>query len=194
MVTRTQTQNASAPWIRVLPETLETHLAEINHSGELKLQHPEPLACGSLLHATIHWNNKQATTPSLQNAEPPTPTQARPPPTDLTGHHPTTFLQAFQAAAHQLTKPQDLQPLPANLPQTHPLTRACETFSRPNKILYFWSHTWQKKIKEKEKKKQNSETLKPQSIKSFSMPHYTERTRGLQHHQRPALNLPRTHR
>jgi hypothetical protein len=33
---------------------LETHMAEVKHQGELKLQHPEPLACGSLLHVTIN--------------------------------------------------------------------------------------------------------------------------------------------
>jgi hypothetical protein len=32
----------------------ETHLAEIMHKGELKLQHPEPLACGRFLFTTIH--------------------------------------------------------------------------------------------------------------------------------------------
>jgi hypothetical protein len=33
---------------------LETHLAEVKHKEELKLQHPEPLALGSLLHATMY--------------------------------------------------------------------------------------------------------------------------------------------
>jgi hypothetical protein len=33
---------------------LETYLAEVKHKGELKLQHPELLAHGSLLHAMIH--------------------------------------------------------------------------------------------------------------------------------------------
>jgi hypothetical protein len=33
---------------------LETLLAEVKHKGELKLQHPEPLAIGSLLHITTH--------------------------------------------------------------------------------------------------------------------------------------------
>jgi hypothetical protein len=44
------------------------------------------------------------------------------------------------------------------------------------------------------KKKQNSETLNPQPIKSFSTPHYTEKTGGLQHHQTPAPNLLRRHK
>jgi hypothetical protein len=43
----------------------------------------------------------------------------------------------------------------------------------------------------KPKKKQNSETLNPQPVKSFSTPLYTEKTGGLQHLQMPALNLPR---
>jgi hypothetical protein len=33
---------------------LQTHLAEVKHKGEVKLQHPEPLARGRLLHNTIH--------------------------------------------------------------------------------------------------------------------------------------------
>jgi hypothetical protein len=35
-------------------ERLETHLAEVKHQGELKHQHPEPLARGRLLHTTIY--------------------------------------------------------------------------------------------------------------------------------------------
>jgi hypothetical protein len=49
MVTGTQMLTAWAPGIRDLAETLEAHLAEVKHKEELKLQHPEPLACGSLL-------------------------------------------------------------------------------------------------------------------------------------------------
>jgi hypothetical protein len=63
MVTGTQMQTVWAPWIRDLAETLETHLAEVKHQGELKLQHPEPLDCGRLLHVTIQWKNRQTTTP-----------------------------------------------------------------------------------------------------------------------------------
>jgi hypothetical protein len=37
-----------------LDEMLEPHLAEIKHQKESKLQHPEPLACTKLLHATLH--------------------------------------------------------------------------------------------------------------------------------------------
>jgi hypothetical protein len=66
--------------------------------------------------------------------------------------------------------------------------KAWETFSRPNRILSCWSHTWQKKNK---KKKPNSETLNPQPVQSFSMPHYTEKTGGLPHHQMLAPNLLR---
>jgi hypothetical protein len=43
--------------------------------------------------------------------------------------------------------------------------------------------TFVKKKKKKKNKKQNSETLNPQPIKSFSMLCYTENTGGLQHHQ-----------
>jgi hypothetical protein len=39
------------------------------------------------------------------------------------------------------------------------------------------------------KKKQNSDTLNPQSIQSFPKPRYTEKTGGLPHLQTPAPNL-----
>jgi hypothetical protein len=32
----------------------ETHLVDIKWQGELKLHHPEPLACGRLLYVMIH--------------------------------------------------------------------------------------------------------------------------------------------
>jgi hypothetical protein len=35
-------------------------LAEVKHNGQLKLQHPEPLALGRLLHIIIHWKNRWA--------------------------------------------------------------------------------------------------------------------------------------
>jgi hypothetical protein len=45
------------------------------------------------------------------------------------------------------------------------------------------------------KKNQKEETKlwnpEPQSVKSFSMPRYTEKTGGLQHHQMVAPNHPR---
>jgi hypothetical protein len=44
-------------------ETLEPHLAEIKQQGESKLQHPESLACGKLLHTTLHRENRRAATP-----------------------------------------------------------------------------------------------------------------------------------
>jgi hypothetical protein len=65
---------------------------------------------------------------------------------------------------------------------------AWETFSGPNRILFCWSHTWQKKT---QRKKQNSETLNPQAIQSFSTPCYTEKAGGLQHHQ---MLAPKLHR
>jgi hypothetical protein len=39
--------------IKYLAETLEPHLAEIEQQ-ESKLQYPEPLACGKLLHGMLH--------------------------------------------------------------------------------------------------------------------------------------------
>jgi hypothetical protein len=39
------------------------------------------------------------------------------------------------------------------------------------------------------KKNQNFDTLNPQPVQSFSSTHYTEKTRGFPHHQRPAPNL-----
>jgi hypothetical protein len=54
-----------------------------------------------------------------------------------------------------------------------------ETFGRPNRILSCWSHTWQKKTK----RRNNSETLNPKPMQSFSTPHYTEKTGGLLPHQ-----------
>jgi hypothetical protein len=44
--------------------------------------------------------------------------------------------------------------------------------------------------KETKRKKQNSKTLNPQSVESFSMPHYTEKTGRLQHLQTLAQILP----
>jgi hypothetical protein len=37
-----------------LAEMQETHLAEVKNLGELKLWHPEPPACGSLLQIMMH--------------------------------------------------------------------------------------------------------------------------------------------
>jgi hypothetical protein len=50
------------------------------------------------------------------------------------------------------------------------------------------------KKKKTKKKKQNSETLNAQPMKSFSTPCYTEKTEGHQHHQLPAPNLHRRHK
>jgi hypothetical protein len=68
MVTGAQMQTVWTPWIRDLAETLEPCLLEVKCQGELRLWHPEPLACGSLLHATIHWENRWATTLMLPQA------------------------------------------------------------------------------------------------------------------------------
>jgi hypothetical protein len=61
MATGTQRQTVWAPWIRDLAETLEKHLAEVKHQGELKPWHPEPLVCGRLLPPTIYWKNSWVT-------------------------------------------------------------------------------------------------------------------------------------
>jgi hypothetical protein len=53
-------------------------------------------------------------------------------------------------------------------------------------LLRNWSHTWQKKAT---KKNQNSDTLNPQPVQSFSTPHYAEKTGGLLCCQRLAPNL-----
>jgi hypothetical protein len=53
-------------------------------------------------------------------------------------------------------------------------------------------HLSEKKINTK--KKQSSNTLNPQTIQTFCMPHYTEKTGGLSHHQTPAPNLLGRHR
>jgi hypothetical protein len=63
MATGTQTQTAWALWLRDPAEMLEPQLAEVKHQGELKLWHPETLACGRLLLAKIHWENKWVDTP-----------------------------------------------------------------------------------------------------------------------------------
>jgi hypothetical protein len=44
------------------------------------------------------------------------------------------------------------------------------------------------------KKTQNSNTLNPQPVQSFSMPHYTEKTGGLLCHQMLDPNLLERHR
>jgi hypothetical protein len=43
----------------------------------------------------------------------------------------------------------------------------------------------------KKKKKQNTKTLNPQPVQSFTMPHYSEKIGGLLHHHMPAPNLLR---
>jgi hypothetical protein len=141
----TQMQTAWTLWIRDLAETLETHLAEVKHKRELKLWHPELLACVRLLQP---WYTERI--------------GGLPPPRCC---HPSSGLQATSS------KP------------------VWETFSGSNRIFSCWSHTWLKK--KNKKKKQNSKTLNCQPVKGFSMPHYTEKTRGLQHCQILAPNLPR---
>jgi hypothetical protein len=139
MATGIQKQTAWAPWIRDLAEMLETCLTEVKHKGELKLRHPESLACGRLLHTTIHWKNRWATCP----------------------------------LTHQLPAPKVL--------------------GRPSADQTEYIRAWAAhgKKKKTKKKKQNSKTLNPQPVKSFSSLQYTEKIVGLQHLQTLAANLPR---
>jgi hypothetical protein len=66
---------------------LETRLAEVNQ-GELKIQHPEPLAHGRLLHTTIYRKNKRATMPPPSTRPPPRrPARPLPPATQGLEHH-----------------------------------------------------------------------------------------------------------
>jgi hypothetical protein len=65
MATGEQAQTTWALWIRDLAEMLEPCLVEVKNQGGFKLCHPEPLAHGRLLHATIHWENRWAATPTL---------------------------------------------------------------------------------------------------------------------------------
>jgi hypothetical protein len=89
MATGTQTQAVWALWIRDLVEMLETCLPEVKHQGELlKLWHAESLACGKLLHTTVHWKNKWALT-LLLSTGPLSCTLARLLSAGWPGHHPT---------------------------------------------------------------------------------------------------------
>jgi hypothetical protein len=54
MVTGTQMQTSKALWNRDLADTPETHLAEVKHQEEPKVQHSEWLNCEKLLYATIY--------------------------------------------------------------------------------------------------------------------------------------------
>jgi hypothetical protein len=60
-----------------------------------------------------------------------------------------------------------------------------------DKSEYFPAGAKLRKEKKNKKKKQNSETMNTQPVKSFSMPHYTEKTGGPQHCKTPAPNLHR---
>jgi hypothetical protein len=63
--------------------------------------------------------------------------------------------------------------------------RQCE-LCKSKMFLRRWSHTWQKKTT---KNNQNSDTLNPQPIQSFSTPHYIEKRGGLLCCQMLAPNL-----
>jgi hypothetical protein len=132
MASGTQLQTAWAPWIRDLAEILETHLAEVKHQGETKLQHSEPLAHGSLLHAMITKRTagllhakllphrptelRLSQAPTLQAYQAPATQGHRP--VGLPGHHPL---------AHQAAAP------PGSCPPLHqaPALQACWTPTHP---------------------------------------------------------------
>jgi hypothetical protein len=79
MATMAQKQTVWALRLQNLTETLEPLLEEIKQQGESKLQHPEPLACGKLLHTTSHWENRGAAMPSDVGSKPAWETLGRPP-------------------------------------------------------------------------------------------------------------------
>jgi hypothetical protein len=82
MVTKAQKQTVWAPRLQNLTEMLKPHVAEIKQQGESKLQHPEPLACGKLLHATLNWESRSAAAPADTGSKPAWETFVRP-----TGEH-----------------------------------------------------------------------------------------------------------
>jgi hypothetical protein len=79
MATGTQMQTVWAPGIRDLAETLETPLTEVKHQGELKLRHPEHLACGRLLQVTVHWKNRETAVHQAGHCPPDSPPGPYPP-------------------------------------------------------------------------------------------------------------------
>jgi hypothetical protein len=84
MATKVQKQTVWALWLQNHAETLEPHLGEINHRGESKIWHPEPLTHGKLLHAMLHWENLWAattattTTAAISGSKPACKTFGRP--------------------------------------------------------------------------------------------------------------------
>jgi hypothetical protein len=114
----TQTQTAWAPGIRDLAEMLEICLAKVKHQGELKLQHPELIACGRFLHITIHWKNRWAAahplafwTPTMQACQTTAPLGFHP--TNPLVLHPTRQLPANPLGCLQPTSQLAHQPPPA---------------------------------------------------------------------------------
>jgi hypothetical protein len=59
MATRAQKWTAWALRLYNLIEMLEPHLEEITQQKESKLQHPNPLDRGTLLHTRLHWENRR---------------------------------------------------------------------------------------------------------------------------------------
>jgi hypothetical protein len=99
-------------------------LAEVKHQGELKLQHAEPIACGRILHTTIHWKNRRDTTPML----PQLAVQA-------------SAMQAHQAVTNCPAGPpscQDTTHQPARTPPAHPLSHWHTGRWPPSQSISWW--------------------------------------------------------
>jgi hypothetical protein len=177
-------QTAWAPWIRDLVETLQTHLAEVNHEGEPKPLHPKPLACGRLLHATIYWKNGEATAHrafSPQTHQVTASWPARPLP-----HHVST------PQAYQSTTPPGLHHTgPLILCPTGPLSH-CSSWPLPWDPQGCCPSAHQPAAPPVHHLQAHQSTTHPQSHQRTAHP--LPATGGLQHYQSPAPNLPTRHR
>jgi hypothetical protein len=96
MATGKQTHTAWAPGIRDFDEMEETHLANVKCQGELKFRHPEPLACGRLLHIMIDWKIRWAATHLLALQASPVP--------------PNDCVLAYQGPTHRPARPPPASP------------------------------------------------------------------------------------
>jgi hypothetical protein len=116
---------------------LETCLSEVKHKGELKLLHSETLACGRLLHSTIHWRSRWATIPmpslsAITLGHCPTGCglpglwTARPVTVDMPGLHPTgpSGLPPTEQPYHCPTAQQDTTHPPVHRHTRPPLHQA----------------------------------------------------------------------
>jgi hypothetical protein len=178
-------------------------LAEVKHQRELKFQHPEPLICGRLLHAMIHWKNRWATThtsppPAHQAiAPPPAHRSTRPPAAcqhvNLPGHHhagpPGRHLPASTMACQlSPTHPPTCGTLTTGLTTHQPTScsqclparqfKPCLGDLQQTKQNSFMleQHLAKKKNKKEETKLWNPETP---ACKKLLHAHYTKKTGGV---------------